>query len=171
MKHIILYLLLSTFLLASLENINSFEADFIQNVVDDKGKILTYKGHIRASKPQYALWNYIQPVTKDIYINSHSVTLIEPEIEQAIIRKIELNFNFFKMVKKAKKIGKNSYIASFQNSDFKIVINENLIQSISYRDEFDNSVEILFEKQKQNIKMDETIFTPYIPLNFDIIRD
>ena len=171
MKHIILYLLLSTFLLASIDNINSFEADFIQSVTDDKGKTLTYKGHVRAIKPQHALWNYTEPISKDIYINSRSVTLIEPEIEQAIIRRIESNFDFFKMIKKAKKTGENSYIASFQNSKFKINMKNNLIKSISYNDEFDNSVEILFEKQKQNIEIDKNIFTPYIPLDFDIIRD
>ena len=73
MKHLFLYLLLSTLLLASLDNISSFEADFTQSVTDDKRKKLTYKGHVRASKPQNALWNYKQPVAKDIYIITNEI--------------------------------------------------------------------------------------------------
>ena len=104
MKHIFIYLLLSTLLFASLDKIDSFKADFIQTVTDDKAKTLTYKGKVIASKPQNALWNYTDPVTKDIYINHHSITVVEPEIEQVIIRKIESSFDFFRMIQKAKKV-------------------------------------------------------------------
>jgi len=171
MKHLFLYLMLSTFLFGSLENINSFQADFTQTVTDDKGKVLSYSGKVIASKPQNALWNYLSPVSKDIYINSYSITVVEPEIEQVIIRKIESNFDFFNMIKKAKKIDENSYLAVFKNSKFIIKTEKLLIKSISYQDEFENSVQILFENQKQNEKIDEKIFIPNIPLEFDIIRD
>ena len=171
MKHIFLSLLLSTFLFGSLENINSFKADFTQNVTDDKGKVLSYTGKVLASKPQNALWNYIEPLSKDIYIDSHKVTIIEPEIEQAIIRRIESNFDFFNMISKAKQIDKNSYVALFKNSKFIIKTEKTLIKSISYRDEFDNEVEIIFTNQEQNIKVDESIYIPNIPLDFDIIRN
>ena len=171
MKYLFLYLTLSTFLFASLENINSFQADFTQTVTDDKGKVLTYNGRVVASKPQNALWNYLKPVTKDIYINAHSITVIEPEIEQVIIRKIESNFDFFNMIKKAKKTDANSYLAMFKNSEFIIKTENSLIKSISYSDEFENSVQILFENQKQNEEIDEDKYTPNIPLEFDIIRD
>ena len=171
MKYLFLYLALSTFLFASLENINSFQADFTQTVIDDKGKVLTYNGRVVASKPQNALWNYLKPVTKDIYINADSITVIEPEIEQVIIRKIESNFDFFNMIRKAKKTDENSYLAMFKNSKFIIKTENSLIKSISYSDEFENSVQILFENQKQNEEINEDIYTPNIPLEFDIIRD
>ena len=171
MKHIFLYTLLSTLLFASLDNINSFEADFTQMVTDDKGKVLTYTGNVIASKPQNALWDYIKPITKKIYIDSHKVTVIEPEIEQVIIRRIESSFDFFNMIKKAKKTGDNSYLAIFKSSEFIIKTEKSLIKSIAYSDEFENSVHILFENQKQNREIDKMIYIPNIPVEFDIIRD
>ena len=171
MKHILLSILLSTFLFASLDNIKSFEADFIQMVTDDKGKVLTYNGSVIASKPQNALWDYTKPITKKIYINSQSVTVIEPEIEQVIIRRIESNFDFFNMIKKAKKTGENSYLAIFKSSEFIIETEKSLIKSISYSDEFENSVQILFENQRQNRDINKTIYIPNIPVEFDVIRD
>ena len=44
-------------------------------------------------------------------------------------------------------------------------------KDINYIDEFENSVQILFENQKQNEDINEDIYIPNIPLEFDVIRD
>jgi len=62
-------------------------------------------------------------------------------------------------------------MAKFENNNFVIVTKNELIESISYIDEFENSVKITFKNQKQNDVIEENIFTPKIPLEFDIIRD
>ncbi len=171
MKYILTLLLSYTLSFASFDTLNSFEADFTQSVTDDKDKSLVYKGHIIASKPQNALWNYTKPIKKDVYINNFSVTVIEPEIEQVIIRKIESNFDFFSMVQNAKKIDENRYEANYKESKFIITTKNELIESISYIDEFENRVKIVFENQKQNEKINLELFVPKYPLEFDIIRD
>ena len=104
MKYIFTLLLSFTLCFASFDTISSFEADFTQSVTDDKDKALVYQGHIVASKPQNAVWNYNKPIKKDVYINSFNVTVVEPEIEQVIIRQIESNFDFFTMIENAKEI-------------------------------------------------------------------
>ncbi len=157
--------------MASLGDIVSFQADFTQSVTDDKKKVLTYSGSVLAAKPQNALWRYSKPVNKDVYINSRRVTIIEPEIEQVIIKRIESNFDFFNMIKNAKKIEKNIYLAIYKNSEFRITTKDELIKSISYIDEFENSVEVIFDNQKQNDKINKELFIPNIPLEFDIVRD
>ena len=157
--------------MASLGDIVSFQADFTQSVTDDKKKVLTYNGSVLASKPQNALWRYSKPVNKDVYINSRRVTIIEPEIEQVIIKRIESNFDFFNMIKNAKKIEKNIYMAIYKDSEFTITTKDELIKSISYIDEFENSVEVVFDNQKQNDKINKELFIPNIPLEFDIVRD
>ena len=162
---------LINFIYMAINNINSFEADFTQSVTDDKNASLNYSGHISAQKPQNAIWNYIQPIKKDVYINQFSVTIVEPEIEQVIIRKIESNFDFFMMIKNAVKIDKNTYKANYKESKFIIIIENNLIKSISYKDAFENDVKIVFKNQKQNIKIDDEVFVAKYPLEFDIIRD
>ncbi len=171
MKQLLLLTLFFSIGFASLNNIYSFEADFIQNITDEKNKVLTYKGHLRASKPLYAMWQYFKPVQKDIYINSHNVTIIEPELEQVIVKRIESKFDFFNIVEHAKEIEKDIYEAFYKESKFTIMTKNNLIENISYLDEFDNQVELQFTKQKQNLKIDNKIFLPNIPLEYDIIRD
>ena len=82
---------------------NSYEADFRQVVTNDKGNILEYSGHIKIMKPQYALWEYLQPSTKLIYINKNMATIIEPDLEQVIVKKLHNSIDFFKILKNAKK--------------------------------------------------------------------
>lgn len=156
---------------ASLEEITSFEADFIQNITDEKNKTLNYRGHLIASRPQNAKWSYQEPVKKDVYINNFDITIVEPEIEQVIIRRIESDFDFFKIISNAKRTHGNEYVANYKNSEFTIIKSGSLIKSISYLDKFENKVTITFKNQKQNQVIDEAVFRPSFPLEFDIIRD
>jgi len=171
MKHMLITILLLTQLTASINELNSFEADFTQSITDDKNKVLTYSGHIVASKPQNAIWRYIKPVKKDVYINKYEVTIVEPEIEQVIIRRFDSNFSFFNMLKNTKKISYNTYEANYKNSKFIIIENKNSIESISYVDEFENNVKITFTNQISNKEIENKVFMPKYSLEFDIIRD
>ncbi len=171
MKYILTLLLSSTLSFASIDTLKSFKANFTQTITDEKNKSLVYKGNIIASKPQNALWNYEAPIKKGVYINSFRVVVVEPEIEQVIIRNIKSDFDFFKMIKHAKKINKNTYEAKYREAKFTIIINKDIIESISYIDEFENDVEIVFSNQEQNKKIDKKIFIPKYPLEFDVIRD
>ncbi|WP_373035306.1 LolA-like outer membrane lipoprotein chaperone [Sulfurimonas sp.] len=171
MKHALTLLLSYTLSFASFDAINTFQADFTQSVTDDKDKSLVYEGHVVASKPQNAVWNYTKPIKKDVYINRYNVTVVEPEIEQVIVRRIESNFDFFNMIQNAKKIEKDVYEARYKESKFTITTKNRLIESISYIDEFENKVKILFENQKQNEDVNVELFIPKYPLEFDIVRD
>lgn len=171
MKFIIFLQILFSLATSSVLDINSFEADFNQIITDDKGKELSYSGHIIATKPQYALWAYKKPVEKNVYITPRYVTVVEPEIEQAIIRKIASNFDFFNMINKAKKITKNLYIATLNESKYTIKTEKSMIKSISYLDEFENSVSIVFNNQTINRVISEDLFRAKVPVEYDIIRD
>ena len=171
MKHILIFSLLLSGLLASPINLSTFKADFTQNITDDKNKVLTYKGNILATDTQKALWKYNFPIKKLVYLNKNKVTIVEPEIEQVIIRYVKSNFNFFNMLKDSKEVSKNKYLTTFNNVNFIINTKDNKIKSINYLDEFENQVKIIFENQKQNIKIDNNKFVPKYDLNFDIIRD
>jgi outer membrane lipoprotein carrier protein len=171
MKIIFGTLLSASLALASLDSIHSFHADFSQAVTDDKNTTIQYSGKIWAQKPQEALWRYITPIQKDVYINEFNMTIVEPEIEQVIIKNIQAKIDFFQMIKNAKKIDPTRYEAYYNNVRFMIEMNEKVIQSISYQDDFDNTVIISFTKQKQNTKIDKEIFEAKYPLDFDVIRD
>jgi outer membrane lipoprotein carrier protein len=170
-KFLITSLLLASQVFASMDNITSFEADFQQDIKDEKNKVLSYKGHVYAHKPQFAKWEYKTPVDKTIYITPFDVTIVEPEIEQVIVRRIESSFNFFKLIKNAKKIEKDTYEAKYKNTIFTIKKENGLIKSISYMDEFENNVVISFDNQKQNHEIPLMIFQAKYPLEYDVIRD
>ena len=170
----ILFFLLPLFLShlhASLEMLESFEAEFTQSVTDEKNKTLLYKGYVSASKPQHAKWHYNDPVLKDIYVNKNKVVIIEPEIEQVIIKRLDSDLDFFQIMQHAKQTASGKYEAVFKNTLYTIEISEEKLTSISYKDEFENDIKISFSKQKQNAKIDLTLFEPSIPLDFDVISE
>ncbi|OHE09350.1 MAG: hypothetical protein A2513_04265 [Sulfurimonas sp. RIFOXYD12_FULL_33_39] len=171
MKYFLLILISTIHLFASFDTITSFEAEFTQSITDDKNKILVYNGKIVALKPQNARWSYLKPVKKEVYINNFEVTIVESEIEQVIIKRLESNFDFFKIISNAKEIEKNIYTATYKDTKFTIMKSNSLIESISYLDEFENKVKITFKNQKQNKEVDINNFIPVFPLEFDIIRD
>jgi len=171
MKHNFLLLILTTASFANINNINSFEADFTQKIVDDQNKTIIYNGHIQAKKPQYALWKYTKPINKSVYILENKAIIVEPELEQAILKKIDKNFDFFELIQNATKISNNKYLTHYNNTTFIIGTNNGIITSISYKDEFENKVIIDFMNQIENNTMDEKIFTPTIPDDYDVIRD
>lgn len=162
---------LFNFSFASLIDTFSFEADFTQSITDDKKQVLTYSGHLVALKPMYAKWEYKKPIKKDVYINSYNVTIVEPELEQVIIKRIESKFDFFTILKSAREIKKNVYAAFYKDIKFIIISNDDTTESISYKDEFDNDVKIVFTNQIKNKKFRRSLFTPNFPLRFDIIGD
>ena len=171
MKYIIFLGLLFSFSYANFDKLSSFEADFNQTITDEKGKSLSYSGHLIASKPQNAFWKYTRPVTKQIYIDSSKIIIIEPDLEQAIVKRINSNFNLFEIIKNAQKIDKNRFKARFEDSIFIIKTDKSFIKSLSYKDKFDNDVIIIFSKEKINKRYKKDIFMPQIPEDYDIIRE
>ena len=171
MKKIILAALLITSSYADIKNINSFEADFSQNITDDKGTKITYSGHITASKPQYALWQYFKPIHKSVYILPNKIIVIEPDLEQAIMKHLNENFNLFEIIHNAKKINKNKYLAKFKNKEYIIKIKNSNIESISYKDELDNNIKIIFQNQEENKKISKEKYIPHIPDEYDIVTE
>lgn len=171
MKSFLLTFLLYTLSFSNPLQLQSFEADFTQTITDEKGKILSYSGDIKALKPQYALWTYSAPVEKRVYVDSGRVVMVEPEIEQVIIRKIRGDLDFFTLLKNAKKIDEKTYITRYEESDIFIKVDESKIVSLSYKDKFDNDVKIVFSKQLQNSKLSPALFQAVYPLEYDIIKE
>ena len=149
----------------------NFQADFTQTIQDDHNKTLSYKGDVIATQPAYALWKYKTPVIKSVYVLRNKVVMIEPELEQAIIKTMQSSFDFFTLLKSAKKVSKDHYEAMFENVKYTILTKGNIVKTIQYEDEFENTITIKFTHQQVNQRIDLNVFNPYIPEGFDIIRD
>ena len=171
MKHFLIISILYIWSFADLTNFSSFEADFVQTITDEKGEVLSYSGSLKALKPQFALWNYETPVEKRVYIQDKSITVVEPELEQVIIRRISNDFDFFTLIKNAKKIDKENYVATFEESDIYIELKDSKVLSLSYKDKFDNDVKILFSKQQHNKQISPSLFKASYSQGYDIITE
>ncbi len=171
MKYFFLLTFIYTIAFSNILNINSFEADFKQEIKDEKGKVLLYSGHVISIKPKSALWSYTSPVKKSIYIVDNTVTIVEPEIEQVIVKHISSEYDFFNLIKNAKEIQKNKYLTIFKEQKYIITLRDFKLFSISYTDEFDNDTLITFSKQEQNKNINKNLFLPSFPQEFDLIQE
>jgi len=154
----------------NLKTITSYQASFSQSIINNSGKEIKYEGEIFVQNPSNIFWKYNNPIQKNVYIINSNVTIIEPELEQAIISKLDKEFNILKLLKEAKKISKNIYISNIYNNKYTLFIDDNKLQSIRYKDNIDNKITISFNNIKQNKKLPKNIFDFNIPLEYDIIR-
>ena len=171
MRLFLITLLSVTSLFGFFDSVSTFSADFEQRITDDQNKSIVYKGHIQTKRPNMALWNYVTPVEKQIYIREYKVVIIEPDLEQAIIKKVRNDIDLFTILTSAISIGNDHYEAHYRDMKFLITMEKDLIQSISYEDVFQNRVVILFSGQSINKAIDDTVFKAMIPSDYDILRD
>ncbi len=148
---------------------SSIETDFSQSITSPEGSVIKYKGKFFAKKPNYVLWRYTYPMDKSIYFKEDKVMIVESELEQVIISKLPNTPNIQNLLAKAKKVSKNTYIASYQDTKYTIGIKNNKPSFISYKDKIDNKVKIIFSNTKTNLELKKSLFTFKIPKDYDII--
>jgi len=160
-----------TSLFGFIDTINTFSADFEQRITDDQNKSIVYTGHMQAKRPNMARWDYQTPVEKQLFIREHQVVILEPELEQAIIRNVSSDIDIFTIISKATKISDEMYLAEYRDMEFILKIKDGVIQAISYEDVFENSIVLTFSQQRVNKMIDDEIFQALIPADFDILRE
>ncbi len=154
-----------------LNSLNTFEAKFKQKIINEQNASIEYSGKISAMKKNnVALWEYKDPIIKQIYYYNGELVIIEPELEQAIFAKLDQVPNILKLLQNAKQLQENVYETTFANTKYKIFTNENSIEKISYLDQLHNRVTINFYNQKVNQKIDKKRFIFKIPKNYDILK-
>jgi len=171
MKSLILSFFFATILFANnLQNINSFEASFKQSIINSSNKEILYTGKIYIKKPLQIVWQYNEPTQKFVYIKNNNVTIIEPELEQVIISKLDKEFNILELLNTSTKISSSEYLATFNNTQYTLTVINDILQSIGYKDNIDNNILISFSKIDQNKPILDNIFEFKIPTDYDIIR-
>ena len=160
-----------TLLLAFGENIQSFEADFSQKITDEENKVLTYTGSMRSKRPDMVLWSYREPINKKIYVTQWRAVIVEPELEQAMIKRLEGEIDFFGIIASAEAVDETHYKASYKGITFVLTQENGIILSLAYTDQLENKVIITFTNQKQNRPIEDNVFTPKVPVDYDVIRE
>ncbi|PID47369.1 MAG: outer membrane lipoprotein chaperone LolA [Proteobacteria bacterium] len=170
MRLILLVFILFLHVNAKNLDFDSISSDFTQTITSPEGSKIKYEGTFYAKKPYLALWHYTKPIEKSIYISNKDVLVVEPELDQVIVSKMENMPNISSILKNAKKISKNLYQTSFEDVVYNILVKNDKPESISYMDKLENKVSIDFSKTKINIKLKDNLFLYQIPKGYDIIR-
>jgi outer membrane lipoprotein carrier protein len=155
-----------------IRNLETFTANFTQNISSVSGKTIKYKGEVFIKNTGKILWKYKDPVEKNVFIINNFVIIDEPELEQAIFTQLENEINIIKLLNTSTKVEENTYLTKIDNTDYLILTkkDKNLISSIKYKDKLDNKIEIIFTNAIQNENIDDTIFRFTAPDYYDIIR-
>ncbi len=153
-----------------LEDLKSLKANFIQTIISQSNKTIEYKGELFIKNSGKVLWKYQTPIIKNVYVINNVVIVDEPELEQVIYTTLEKNIDMLKLLKEAKKIDKNKYLATLYEVEYLIQMNENKISSLSYKDELENKIVITFLKSEENIEIKDEIFQFLPPKYYDIIE-
>jgi len=170
-KILIFVLVIKTMSLANeFDKLKTFEASFIQTITNPSGNKVQYNGLIYIKEPSQIKWQYNNPIEKFVYIKRNTVTIIEPELEQAIVTKLDQEINIINLLKNAQQINENSYISHFNNVDYSLVLENKILKEISYVDAIENKVLISFKNVQQNHQINEKTFNFTIPLEFDVIK-
>lgn len=152
-------------------DLRQFEADFEQRITDEDNQTLIYRGHVWADRSNLARWRYDTPVVKEIYIQHATVVILEPDLEQAIVRPLDREIDFLSILAQAKRVDDTLYTAYYASQTYTIHLdNEQNLDAIRYRDGFENRIELRFSHQKRNEPIDSEIFKVDIPADFDVIR-
>ncbi|MGM0518727.1 MAG: LolA-like outer membrane lipoprotein chaperone [Campylobacterota bacterium] len=167
----VISLTLVSFASLDIENLDNFKSDFTQKIESSNKKEILYEGKLFIRKDGKVLWQYKTPIIKNVYISNNYVIVDEPDLEQAIYTTLKDEINIAKLLKKAKKVKQNLYVANYQDTKYKITTNDNqIISKIEYKDKLDNSVTINFKNIKTNIEIQDSVFKFVAPDYYDIIR-
>ncbi len=164
-------LLCVTSLFALSETTDTMQADFVQTITDDKNSTITYRGEMLAKRPDMTMWHYKEPFEKMVYISANNVTIVEPELEQAIVKKLDGSIDILGILASARQVAKERYAAYYNAKEYDITMQGDKIKTIRYTDGFDNKITIVFDKQLINRPIDNGRFKAVIPDGFDLISE
>ncbi len=149
-------------------NIHSFQSRFEQKVFNDQNRSILYKGSVYFKSPDRIRWEYLSPNRKSIYILGQKAVIIDPELEQVLIRYVKTQ-DILTSLNSAKKISNNHYLAKIGKKNYHIYMKDNVLKKIIYKDDMGNRVEVLFLNPKQNEKLDDKVFEYRIDPEWDVI--
>ncbi len=170
MKVLIISLFLANVLFGNILDFKTISIDFKQIVKNKSGKDVIYKGGLKIKGNDKILWNYKIPVEKNVFINKDKVIIDEPELEQVITSSLNDELNMIKIINNSKKVSQNTYENIIDNTKYTIIIENNILKSVSYKDELDNKVLILFTNFQKDVFINDSVFSFTIPKNYDVIK-
>lgn len=180
-------------LLELLNPIRTLQGNFVQTILDNKGKaVQRSEGKIALQRPGQFRWEILHPIPQTIVINSARLWIYDPDLQQVVIRPAAnaigqtpaflltnvtqaLNRDFFVRKRPAARNWrwfllipkeKNSMLKNIQLGFFNQIIKEMKMQ-----DNLGHSTIIEFKQVKENITLPNNLFVFRLPANVDVIDE
>ena len=174
-----------------MDNLNSFSTFFKQNTYNDNGLLIkSSEGYLLYKKQSKYILEYKYPNIVKFVSDGNFITTYDEDLEQAIIQSTnnkEKN-NIVDIMTNKKLIKKNFTLNTntidgekhikfkpidneIRNNVFLLVIKKNKIERITFMNDFDQSVTMIFKDFEKNIEVLDSSFKIDIPENFDVIID
>jgi len=174
-----------------IKEMNSFSTSFVQNTYDENGLLVTTSnGSLIYKKKSKYILEYKSPNKIKFISDGQLITIYDQDLEQVIIRSVNksLNNNIIDIFTNEKLISDKFELKIFfknnenhinflpinkdiKKSDFLLVVSNNMIKSISFVNDFDQSVIMNFNGFEINVSILESQFKIDIPESFDVIID
>ena len=174
-----------------IKKMHSFSTFFIQNTYDENGLLVTTsKGSLVYKKRSKYILEYKTPNKIKFISDGQLITIYDQDLEQAIIRstKNDTNNNIVDIFTNERLIKDKFELKIFfknneshinfapidkdiKNKAFLLVVKDNMIKSITFVNDFDQSVIMNFNDFKINVSILDSQFKIDIPDSFDVIID
>ncbi len=172
LRFLVLFILFSVAGASDIREFLTLKASFKQTITNSKATIV-YSGEILIDNgSKKALWSYEKPAQKLIYIDVARITIIEPDLEQAILSEASEVPDLNELIKSAKQVSQNHFQTSFDGVLYDIFLSgDGDIAKISYKDKFDNTASIELFDTILDSPISQNLLTPNIPNGYDIVKN
>ncbi len=167
--------------------LDSLSADFKQNTYSDTNTLVaTSSGQLLFNRPQQLRWHTTQPNEQILLLNNNELWLIDTELEQATLQKIQeisqtplywlinkpaSNNNTPEFAYRENNI--DFYRANNTNSEYTNLLfafKQNTLYAISVNNILGQKIVIIFDNVTTNPQIDQSVFELKINPEFDVIR-
>ena len=170
MKALIIIISFTIVSFANVFDAKTFKAEFKQTITNNSQKEIIYKGNLFLKNNGNILWQYKEPLIKNVYITDGGIIIDEPELEQAIVSNIDESLNLITILKESKKIDELTYENTINDIKYTIKTYQDVLNSIFYTDNIGNKIKIVFSNSIVDENIPDKLFEFHAPENYDIIR-
>lgn len=180
-------------LLELLTSVHSLQADFVQTILDNKGRVVEKsKGKMALERPGYFRWQVSQPISQLIIVNDTRIWIYDPDLQQVVIRSLAkaagttpafLLTNTAQALKKDFVVQRIAsprfwewYSLTPKNSDsmyssIQLGFFKHEIKEMRMNDNLGHNTVIQFNHLRRNIKLSPALFKFRLPAHVDVIDE
>lgn len=165
-----MWLCVCNILLAWGENLQSIEADFVQNIISEDGVPAHYEGRILAKVPSHVKWLYKSPLQKEIYMNGRDVIIYEPNLMQVSHSHLQEKSDFISIIQNSKKQDDGAYHVKVEGVEYIMFVDsKNLPDRIEYTDSMGAKTTLKLHNVKLNTRINDSIFSFTPPKDVEVV--